>query len=79
MPGPVFPWQRRSAWVWIIRGLVAVLYLLWSGRRLARGIDGCERRAIEEFGCAAAPLVFFALLWLLADSPQRPKVHVRPA
>jgi hypothetical protein len=63
----------------MIRGLVAILYLLWSGRRLSRGIDGPGRRAIEEFGCAVAPLLLFALLWLLADSPQRPKVQARLA
>jgi hypothetical protein len=63
----------------MIRGLVAVLYLHWSGRRFARGIDWRERRAIEEFRRAVAPLLLFALLWLLADSPQRPKVHARLA
>jgi hypothetical protein len=31
-----------------------------------------QRLAAEEFGCAVAPLLVFALLWLLAESPQRP-------
>jgi hypothetical protein len=35
--------------------------------------------AIGEFGWAAAPLVLFALLWLLADSPKRPKRSGAPA
>jgi hypothetical protein len=75
MPGPVFQWRRRSTWLWIIRGLFAVLYLLWGGRRLARGIDVREWRAIEECGCAVAPLLLFALIWLLADSAQRPNAR----
>jgi hypothetical protein len=45
--------------------------LLWVGRRFARVIDGRTSRAIEECGCAVAPLVLFTLLWLLDDSPQR--------
>jgi hypothetical protein len=52
----------------MICGLFAVLYLQWGGRRLARGIDGRAWLAIEEFGCAVAPLLAFALIWLLADS-----------
>jgi hypothetical protein len=49
--------------------------LLWVGRRLTRGIDGQASRTIEEFGCAIAPLVLFALFWLLADSGQRPRAN----
>jgi hypothetical protein len=61
----------------MIWGLVAVLYLLCGGRRLARGIDGREWCAIEEFGCGVAPLLVFALIWLLADSAQRPNAQAR--
>jgi drug/metabolite transporter (DMT)-like permease len=64
----VVRWRRRSAWLWIIGRLFAVFGLLWVGRRLGRGVDGGESRAIAEFGCAVAPLVLFALFWLLADS-----------
>jgi hypothetical protein len=46
--------------------------LLWVGRRFARVIDARESHAIEECGCAVAPLVLFALVWLLADSSKRP-------
>ena len=70
MRGPVLQCWRGSAWLWMIRGLFGVLYLLCGGRRLGRGIDGREWRAIEEFGCAVAPLLLFALIWLLADSAQ---------
>jgi len=56
--------------------LFGVFGLLWVGRRLARGIDGRDRRVIEEFGCAIAPLVLFALFWLLADSAQRPNARL---
>ena len=54
----------------MIDGFFALLYLMWGGRRLARRIDAHEWRAIEEFGCAVAPLALFALIWLLADSVQ---------
>jgi hypothetical protein len=53
--------------------------LLWVGARFARVIDGRKSRAIEEYGCAVAPLVLFALLWLLDDSPQGSKRRVPPA
>jgi hypothetical protein len=67
-------WQRRSAQLWMICGLFAITSLLWAGRRLARRI---EWRAIEEFGGAIAPLVLFALIWLLADSSPRAKAEAR--
>jgi hypothetical protein len=52
----------------MICGLFSVLHSLWGGRRLARGIDGrVPPRAIEECGCAVAPLLLFALIWLFAD------------
>lgn len=70
-------WQRRSAQFWMICGLFAIVSLLWAGRRLARGIDGREWRAIEEFGGAIAPLVLFALIWLLTDSSPRPNAEAR--
>jgi len=59
----------------MIGSLFAVLSFLWGRRRLARGIDGRQWRAIEEFGCAVAPLLLFALMWLLVDSAQRPHAH----
>jgi hypothetical protein len=42
-------------------------------------VDGRESRAIEEFGCAVAPLVLFALFWVLADSAPRPTAWARLA
>jgi hypothetical protein len=36
-----------------------------------------ELRAIEDFGCAVAPLVLFALMWLLAGWRNRPPAQVR--
>jgi hypothetical protein len=53
----------------MIGRVVAVLGLLWIGGRLARGIAGRESRAIEECGCAIAPLLLFALFWLLVRFP----------
>jgi hypothetical protein len=60
------------AWLWMVCGLFAVLYLLWDGRRLARGIDRRDWRTIEEFRYAVAPLLLFALLCLFADFVQPP-------
>ena len=57
--------------------LFVVFGLLWVGRRLARGIDGRESSAIDEFGCAIAPLVLFTLFWLLADSAPQPSAWTR--
>ena len=74
-----FQWRRRSTWLWIICGPFAVLYLLWGGRRRACGIEGRPWPAIEEFGCAVAPLLAFAAIWLLVDSAQRPDADARLA
>jgi hypothetical protein len=79
MPSQIVRWRRGSAWPWVIGRLFAVFGLLWVRRRLRRGVDGSESRAIEEFVCAAAPLVLFALFWALADSPQRPNAWARLA
>ena len=67
--------RRRAAWLWMVCGLFAILYLLWHGRRLSRGIGRRDWRAIEEFRCAVAPLVLFALLWLFADFVQPPNAQ----
>jgi hypothetical protein len=77
VPFRIVSWQRRSAQLWMVCGLFAIVSLLWGGRRLARGIDGRNWRAIEEFGEAIAPLLLFALIWLLADSSPRPKAEAR--
>jgi hypothetical protein len=61
-------WGSRSTWRWLLCGLVAVLCLLCGGRRVARQIAPHKWGAIEEFGCAVAPLVLFALVWLLAGA-----------
>jgi hypothetical protein len=77
MPWPMFQWRRHSPRLWMICGLFAVVYLLWDGRRLARRAVGREGRGIDEFRCAVAPLVVYALMWLLADSAQPPNAQVR--
>ena len=67
-------WRLRSAWLWMIGRYLAVFAFVWVGRRLApRRVSG----ALEEFGYAIAPLVLFALFWLLADSPPRPNTWSR--
>jgi hypothetical protein len=70
--GRVVHWRRGSAWLWMLAGLVALLCLLWGGRRMARGVNEHAWRAIEECGAAIAPLLLFALLWLIVDPPPRP-------
>jgi hypothetical protein len=72
-------WRRRLACLWMICRVFVAFGLLWVGGRFARVIDGRKSRAIEECGCAVAPLVLFALLWLLDDSPQRSKRRAAPA
>ncbi len=79
MPRPVFEWRRRVAWLWMVCSLFAVLCLLWDGRRLARGIDRRDWRALEEFRYAVAPLLLFALLWLFADFVQPPNAALTRA
>jgi hypothetical protein len=72
-------WRRSAGWPWMIAGLVAVLCLLWGGRRVARGVNEHVWRAIEECGSAIAPLLLFALLWLIVDPPPRPNGQAGPA
>jgi hypothetical protein len=61
-------WRRRSACLWILGRIFVAFALLWVGGRLARVIDGQKSHAFDECRCAVAPLVLFALLWLLDDS-----------
>ena len=70
-------WQRRGAWLQVALGLFAVVCLLWTGRKFARGIDRRALIALEEFGCAVAPLILIALMWLLAESTRSPNARVR--
>jgi hypothetical protein len=51
-------------------GLVAVLCLWWGGRRIGRLVNEQTWQAIEEYDGAIAPLVLFALLWLIVDPPR---------
>jgi hypothetical protein len=67
-------WRWRSAWLWMIGRCLAAFAIVWVGRRLA---SRRESSAIEEFGYAIAPLVLFALFWLLADSPPTPNTWTR--
>jgi hypothetical protein len=52
-------------------GLVAFLFLLCCGQRMARIVNEQTSRAIEESASAIAPLLLFTLLWLIADPPPR--------
>jgi hypothetical protein len=72
-------WRRRLACLWIIARVFVAFALLWVGGRFAHVSDGRKSRAVEECGGAVAPLVLFALLWLLDDSPQRSKRRAAPA
>ena len=67
VPIAVFQWRRHSTWVWVIRGLFAVFHLMYGGRR----------RAINQFGCAVAPLLVFALMWPIVDAAQRQHADAR--
>jgi hypothetical protein len=66
----VTQWQRRLVSLWMMARFVSNFSILWIARRLG---GRRESRAIEEYGCAIAPLIVFALLWLLTDSVQRPQ------
>src|SRR5579862_8010930 len=57
----------RAMRLWIICRVFVTFLLLWIGRRFARVTDARRSRAIEECACAVAPLVLFALVWLLTD------------
>jgi hypothetical protein len=61
----------------MIAGLAALLFVLWSTRRMSRGINEHAWRALEECGSALAPLLVFALLWLMADLVRRPNARAR--
>jgi hypothetical protein len=78
MRGLMVQWRQRGAWLQVTVGFVAIVCLLWSGRRFARGIDSRALSALEEFGGAVAPLILLALMWLLAESTRSPNARVRP-
>ena len=61
-------WRRASAWLWAVGRLVAVFGFLWASRRL---LGRRRSRAIEDYGRAIAPLIAFALLWLMVRSGLR--------
>jgi hypothetical protein len=61
-------WRRGSAWLWTVGRIVAVFGFLWASRRL---VGGRQSRAIEDYGRAIAPLIAFALLWLMVRSGRR--------
>ena len=77
MSGQAVRWRRHLAWLQVTLGLFVVLCLLWGGRRFARGIDRRALMAVDEFACAAAPLILFALMWLLAGSTRSSNARVR--
>jgi hypothetical protein len=67
--------RAGTARLWIICRVFVAFALLWVRRRFAGVIDARESRAIEECGCAVAPLVLFALVWLLAEDSPKPSKH----
>jgi hypothetical protein len=60
-------WRRRAAWLWMIGRFLLVLSALSVSRLLIQAIDRRPRRAMDEFGYAAGPLVGSALIALLVD------------
>lgn len=58
----------------MLAGVVALLCFLFGGRQLARVVDEHATRAIEDGGSDIAPLLLFALLWVIADSPSPQRV-----
>jgi hypothetical protein len=54
---------------------LAAFVLVWAG---GNG-QGARRRALEEVGGALAPLILFALVWLLVGAPEDPKAWARPS
>jgi hypothetical protein len=61
-------WRRESAWLWTIGRLVAAFGFAWVSRGLT-----CRWQSPggEEYGREIAPLIAFALLWLLVGSGRR--------
>ena len=53
--------------------LVAPLCFLFGGRQLARVVNEHGARGIGD-GSDIAPLLLFALLWVIADSPSSQRV-----
>jgi hypothetical protein len=58
----------------MLAGVVALLCFLFGGRQLARAVDEHATRAIEDGGSDIAPLLLFALLCVIADSPSPQRV-----
>jgi hypothetical protein len=58
MRGRIVQW-RRSAWLWILAGLVALLCCQWG---MAHVVRENTSRAIEECGSGCTPLLLFALV-----------------
>jgi hypothetical protein len=72
-------WRRRSACFWMFGRVFVALAMPWVCGRLARLIDAGKSRAIEERGCALAPLLLFVVLSLLDDSTEQSERWVAPA
>jgi hypothetical protein len=70
---------RRSAWLRMLAGLVALLCRRWGIRGMVRVVHENVSHAIEECDSACVPLLLFALLWLIADAPRRPSGRGRLA
>jgi hypothetical protein len=54
--------------------VVALLCFLFGGRQLARVVNEHGARGIGDGGSDIAPLLLFALLWVIADSPSPQRV-----
>jgi len=60
----------------MLAGIAALLFFLVGGRQLARVVNTHAARAIDDGGSDIAPLLLFALLWLIADSPSPQRAHL---
>lgn len=58
----------------MLAGIAALLCFLVGGRHLARVVNAHAARAIADGSNDIAPLLLFALLWLIADSPSPQRV-----
>ena len=58
----------------MLAGIAALLCFLVGGRELGRVVNAHGARAIDDGGSDISPLLLFALLWVIADSPSTQRV-----
>jgi hypothetical protein len=62
-----------------LAGVAALMCFLFGGRQLARLVNQHAARAVDKSGSDIAPLLLFALFWLIADSPRHGGVSHPPS